>query len=76
LHDKIAFKYEVGGKIPPPEEFVKVPFKESTSLVAKRMVFLYKGYSYVHVKDLHSIASSQFRTQLNKNMVEAYKHFP
>jgi len=44
----------------PPEakDFIKVPFKEALSLVARRQVYIHKGIAFVPIKELYSIASS------------------
>jgi DNA primase large subunit len=39
-------------------DFIKVPFKEALSLVARRQVFVNKGIAYVPITELFSIASS------------------
>jgi DNA primase large subunit len=56
--------------------YIKVPFKEALSLVARRQVFLYKGTAFVPIKDLMSIACSHFRCNLAKELNTAYKHLP
>jgi DNA primase large subunit len=44
---------------------LKVPFKEATSLIARRAVFLSKGIAYVPLKELYSIAAAHFRSRLS-----------
>lgn len=56
--------------------FIKVPFKESLTLVGRRQVFLHKGMAFVPIKDLQSIASSHFRYRLSQELMKAYKHLP
>ena len=40
------------------ENYVKVPFKDALSLVHNKQVWLHKGFAYVHIQDLKSIAKS------------------
>jgi DNA primase large subunit len=47
------------------KDFIKVPFKEAVSLVARRAVYLHKGIAYVPLKELYSIAAAHFRTRLS-----------
>lgn len=59
-----------------PSHYVKVPFKEATSLISRRQVFLYKGLAYVPIKELNSIASAHFKARLNNELITAYKNLP
>jgi DNA primase large subunit len=56
--------------------FIKVPFKESLQLVGRRQVFLHKGFAFVPIKDLQSIACAHFRYRLSQELIKAYKHLP
>lgn len=47
------------------KDFLKVPFKEAASLIARRAVFLSKGIAYVPLKELYSIAAAHFRSRLS-----------
>jgi len=58
------------------ENFIKVPFKDALGLVKDRQVFLHKGTAFVHIKNLNTIARSQFRAKLMSEMVKAYKFLP
>lgn len=58
------------------ENYVKVPFKDSLSLVHNKQVWLHKGFAYVHIQDLKSIAKSQFRAKLMQELIRAYKYLP
>ena len=61
---------------PKPGNYLKVPFKEALSLVARRQVFISKGIAYVPVKELTSIASAHFRARLASELVKAYRFLP
>lgn len=62
------------GKDNSASSFVKVPFKDATHLVSRRQVFLHKGIAFVHITDLSYIAAAQFRSNLAKEMVLAFKY--
>lgn len=55
-------------------KFLKVPFKDASSIVLRRGAFLLKGMAYVHIKDLNSIAGAQFRTKVAQELVLAYRN--
>lgn len=46
-------------------QYVKIPFKDASSLVHRRAVFLHKGMAFVPMKEFYSIASAHFRTRLS-----------
>ena len=60
---------------PPPEQnkFIKVPFKHALSLVQGRQVYVHKGFAYVHIGDLTSIARAHFRSMLSLELTKANK---
>lgn len=43
-------------RIPKPEDYIKVPFKEALNLVATRQVYVHKGIAYVPLTKLTTIA--------------------
>lgn len=59
-----------------PDGYLKVPFKEALSLVAKRAVFIQKGIAFVPLRELSQIACSHFRWKLSSEMIKAYKYLP
>ena len=56
--------------------YLKVPFKEALSLVARRQVFIDRGIAYVPIKELTSIASAHFRARLASELVKAFRFLP
>ena len=70
LNDKITFVCERNSALGrEAKDFIKVPFKEASSLVMRRAVFLNKGIAYVPLKELYSIAAAHFRTKLTKELI-------
>lgn len=55
-------------------EYIKIPFKHALSLISKRNVFVCKGYAYVHLSELTTIARSAFRTKLNAELLRCFRH--
>ena len=65
------------GKLPTDQEkYIRVPFKEATSLLSRRDVFLHKGIAYVPMRELLQIATAHFRAMLSGEIAKAYKYFP
>lgn len=55
-------------------EYIKIPFKHALSLIGKRNVFVNKGFAYVHLSELTTIARSAFRTKLNAELLRCFRH--
>ncbi len=45
------------------DSYLKIPFKEAIQLVGRRAVFMHRGFAYVHIDELTSIATAHFRTK-------------
>jgi DNA primase large subunit len=59
-----------------PQHFVKVPFKDATSLVSRRAVFLNQGIAFVPIIELKQIAVAHFRAHISQELNKAFKYFP
>lgn len=57
-------------------EYIKVPFKEALSLISSGRVFMNKGFAYVHLSELSTIAKNQFKNRLSKELSKAYNFLP
>ena len=75
MRECITFNH-FGQSPPTANSYLKVPFKEALSLVARRQVFIEKGIAYVPLKELTSIASAHFRARLATELVKAFRFLP
>ena len=55
--------------------YYKIPFEEALHLMAKRQVYLEKGFAYVPLSQLVHTIVSRFRRDLSKSMAEASHKF-
>ena len=56
-------------------KYYKIPFEEALQLMAKRQVYLEKGYAYVPLSQLVSTIISRFRRDLSRSLAEASHKF-
>lgn len=53
----------------------RVPFQQALSLVARRAVYIERGFAYVPLQSLVSIIVTRFRIQLSRALAEAANSF-
>jgi DNA primase large subunit len=58
------------------QQFYRIPFPQALDLVARRQVFLERGFAYVPQQQLHTIIVNRFRTSLSKALLQAKQVFP